>query len=629
MTEASDATRLPLALQDFHQKAIALADLSRLSLNCQDVSVLRSRLCDLNIAKRSMLESSAFTLQEGDALLEKLSTLWQLSSLDSRPGIVKQSVALAIGQVELWLEELHDKRVAVTDLFQLRLEELQELLDATSDLSQIESLLRQRKAFLESLRDLGSSAASCDDLIRGTMTLQSESQDIYDRCSKVARCSHPSAESAALAYAVLEQAADYQRLLDARIALLTQTADFFTHAQNASYRLEQMEREVSNADPVKSGGAVRQLLTDILQDLANLVGEVDRRSECIAADASDDGGAGAGAGAASAGVRAVASQVRSKADNIATLAELKRSQASRGGEALQSFARKLEEVDEWTNAVVVEFLMANSSLGTSHELARKFLERHRELVNKIHMKTFELEGLRGVLKTVADQCSNEETKNVERRMDASNKKLTELMADISKRLAVSEQLVKFLKLFEQVQKELGQMEGNLSRTGGQSLEWSDYGESWLCIQQLLTQFSHVGKNCTEDMAGADGDEYLDKGSATALIEKCIARINQTQNKVSDLRKGHELRSQEGKRLDEEWDSIDREKRESIHFSASIDGELFPMVNPEDVHQPDIVCRKLEEKMSVMSKHDSLLPVGRVPARNAYLRPRRNKRKTRY
>ena len=93
-------TRRPRALQDFHQKAISLADLSRLSLpSHQDVSALRSRLCDLSIAKRAMLESSAFALQEGDALLEKLSALWQLSSLDSRPGIIKQSVALAIGRV--------------------------------------------------------------------------------------------------------------------------------------------------------------------------------------------------------------------------------------------------------------------------------------------------------------------------------------------------------------------------------------------------------------------------------------------------------------------------------------------------------------------------------------------------
>ena len=51
-------------------------------------------------------------------------------------------------------------------------------------------------------------------------------------------------------------------------------------------------------------------------------------------------------------------------------------------------------------------------------------------------------------------------------------------------------------------------------------------------------------------------------------------------------------------LDEEWDSIDREKRESILISSHIDGELFPVINPDNVHQPDIVFRRLEEKISV-------------------------------
>ena len=512
-------------------------------------------------------------------------------------------------QVELWLEELHDKRVAVTDLFQLRLEELLELLNATYDLSQIESLIREKKSLLESLCDLGSSVASCDDLIRGTMTLQSESQDIYERCLKVARCSPPSADNTARAYAVLEQAADYQRSLDARIALLTQAEDFFNHAQSASYALEQIEREIRNADPVKNGASVTQFLTDVFRDLANLVCEVERRSECIVADT------GGEEGSASAGVRATASLIRSKADNIGTLAEIKRSQASRGGEALQSFAKKLGEVDEWTNAVVVQFLKANSSLGSSLDSARKFLERHRELVNTIHMKTFELEGLRGALKTIAEQCSNEETKNVEQRMEASNKKLTDLMADISKRLALSEKLVKFLKLFEQVLKEMGHLEADLVRDGGQSLEQSGYEESWLYIQQIHTQLDQVGKNCTEDIAGADGDEYLDRGSAVALIVECSVRIEQMRSKVNELRECQEVKSHEGTRMDEEWNSIDREKRESIHLSSLIDGELFPVIN-ENVNQPDIVCRKLEEKISVIPKHISPSLARRVQAKIA-------------
>ena len=66
-------------------------------------------------------------------------------------------------------------------------------------------------------------------------------------------------------------------------------------------------------------------------------------------------------------------------------------------------------------------------------------------------------------------------------------------------------------------------------------------------------------------------------------------------------------------LDEEWDSIDREKRESILISSHIDGELFPVINPDNVHQPDVVFRRLEEKISVSFQTNFCLwkPVGRM------------------
>ena len=380
--------------------------------------------------------------------------------------------------------------------------------------------------------------------------------------------------------------------------MLTRAADFFRHAQNSTYRMDQIEREVRNADAIKNGGAVRESLTNTLRDLDDLVGEVDRRAAgCIALAETSASGDAASAG--SAGVQGVASVIRAKADNLRTLAELKRSQASRGSHQLDSFVRRLQEVDEWINAAVVEFLRNNTSPGTSHDSARKFLELHRDLVNKIHMKTFELEGLRGALKTIADQCSNEETKNVEQRMDASNKRLTGLCEVISKRLGVSEHLVKFLKLFEQVDKELRQMEGDLSKPAN-SLEQGDHEESWLFIRQLFTQVCHLGKNCTEDIAGVERDEHLDKEGATAFIRECVARVSETQTKVIELRENVELRSKEGKKLDAEWDSIEREKREAVEASARIGGELFPVVNRAIVDEPELACRKLEERISVIT-----------------------------
>ena len=66
--------------------------------------------------------------------------------------------------------------------------------------------------------------------------------------------------------------------------------------------MDQIEREVRNADAIKNGGAVRESLTNTLRDLDDLVGEVDRRAAgCIALAETSASGDAASAGSAGGG----------------------------------------------------------------------------------------------------------------------------------------------------------------------------------------------------------------------------------------------------------------------------------------------------------------------------------------
>jgi hypothetical protein len=46
-----------------------------------------------------------FSNQEGEALLEKLERLWELTSIDSRPDFLRPSISRAIGQVRYYLRD--------------------------------------------------------------------------------------------------------------------------------------------------------------------------------------------------------------------------------------------------------------------------------------------------------------------------------------------------------------------------------------------------------------------------------------------------------------------------------------------------------------------------------------------
>ena len=62
---------------------------------------IRNTISALNGAKKAMLESSVYALQEGEALLDKLNQLWIQSSSDQRTDFKKESISLAIEQVSL------------------------------------------------------------------------------------------------------------------------------------------------------------------------------------------------------------------------------------------------------------------------------------------------------------------------------------------------------------------------------------------------------------------------------------------------------------------------------------------------------------------------------------------------
>ena len=81
--------------------------LERICRNCVEDNIsspnaLKEARNALNHAKKAMLESSVFALQEGESLLEKLNQLWIQSSIDARTEFKKESISLAIEQVKAW-----------------------------------------------------------------------------------------------------------------------------------------------------------------------------------------------------------------------------------------------------------------------------------------------------------------------------------------------------------------------------------------------------------------------------------------------------------------------------------------------------------------------------------------------
>ena len=105
-------------------------------------------------------------------------------------------------------------------------------------------------------------------------------QTISDRCAaaiKIAQEVDSPMEPSVKAYNLLEQAAEYQQMLELRAGALTQAESFFQMAQSANYQLDQLEMQVRNVDPVKNAQNAKLVLESTYKTLESVMVNVNER----------------------------------------------------------------------------------------------------------------------------------------------------------------------------------------------------------------------------------------------------------------------------------------------------------------------------------------------------------------
>lgn len=266
--------------------------------------------------------------------------------------------------------------------------------------------------------------------------------------------------------------------------------------------------------------------------------------------------------------------------------------------AIRSFSSKLEELDIWTKGSGLHFVDANRDFGNTYESSRKFLDVHQELLNQVHMKCFELEGLKGALKTITDSCPNDEVKNLQDLICKLHAKLQTLKKLLDIRITIAEKYTKFHKLCNQLTKEMEHLENQLTTTT--ITKESKFEDSRLLIQQLYLQVYNLGKNTMEDVQKMY-DEFIDKSSTIECIQSIINKLNEKQSQIIDMWKKLDSKFKEGKKVDEEWLGVVKDANEAILTLKEVDSQLFPILNDADNSTAAKTLNELEERMAKLPK----------------------------
>ena len=215
------------------------------------------------------------------------------------------------------------------------------------------------------------------------------------------------------------------------------------------------------------------------------------------------------------------------------------------------------------------------------------------------MKCYELEGLKGALSTLSPNTSpNATIKEIEELMSNLHSKLQIVKKLLDIRIAIAAKYTKFHKLCQQLEKEMGHLENQLSSSSIQSE--NHFEESRLLIQQLYLQVCNIGKNTMEDVQKMY-DEFIDKSSTIECIQSIINKMNQKQCQIIELWKQLDSKFKEGKKLDEEWLGVVKDANEAIVTLKEVDSQLFPILKGADKCSPSIVLNELEERMTKLPK----------------------------
>ena len=450
-----------------------------------------------------------------------------------------------------------------------------------SQLQDLETLINRKKSDLLKTKDLGTCAATADNLLQDNLLLQDEAAGISERCLNCIKSSESSTtmQSSVKAYTILEQSADYQHLLELRSALLTQSSSYFTYLKSVNYSLDQVEVQLNHANQPNWG--------DILKDMDCMMLETTSQGNSIL-NQSPKG---------SEGIALSLETLKTRMNGLKATCQLKQSQFDRSNEAIRSFTSKLIELEAWITSAGFRFLETNGDFGSGYESAVRFRDSHQDLNNRVHMKSYELEGLRGALKTVAGQCSTDGSRQVEMQMQNLQQKLTQLKQRLDKRIAISDAYVKFHKLCVQVDNEMNVLEHQL-KADNASFSSKHYEESRLLIQQLFLQACNLGKNSGEDIMAMD-DQNVDKDSATDCIQTQIKKLNVKQSSIIEHWKRLDCELKEGQKIEEEWAEITKEVKSSLANFSDIDDQLFPIIR--NVQSSELTLNQIEDKASKMSK----------------------------
>lgn len=493
---------------NFHEKiGICMGKMSALEISCRDtmlpneIEAIQDFLNKFKQLRIEVLASVMVALKEGNELLALLRETAMGGQCDPRPDSIKVEIKKSITQVELWLEELHDRRNDLEQAWQKRKIQLEQCLAFAMlirDINELQHQLERRKEIFDNRHHPLDNETSVSNALTEIIELKLDAVTIRDRALKITRSTEKLSNNSRFdglmgsnkAYTFLHECTEFVDELDNYEELLSRIKEFFEKAERTLIELRRLESETVNS--FRDRTIEKYSLTRLINDIAVLVedplrlghGLLDRvgRSNPEAFE-----------------IEKMVVEIENRRIYLEEFYTQNNLEYMRITETLNEFYENCKNISSWLISVNKAFLITNNSMGKTLDDGKQFLQLHHQLLSDLEIKGTEINLLLVNTSKILESIEQMERDEVEKRVQSLRDTWMRLRTIVENRVDLSTNFIKFMQLADKLSEMFTYVEQILQSPIDES-KLNQLDELWLKIKSAYTQLTDDGNSFIEHIS---------------------------------------------------------------------------------------------------------------------------------
>ncbi|XP_055314991.1 uncharacterized protein LOC129575416 isoform X3 [Sitodiplosis mosellana] len=571
---------------NFHEKiGICLGKMSSLEVACRDtmlpneIEAIQDFLNKFKQLRIDVLASVMMTLKEGNELLATLRETAMGGQCDTRPDSIKVEIKKSLAQVELWLEQLHDRRNELEQAWQTRKTQLEQCLAFAiliRDINELQQQLRRLKGIYDNRKHQLDSEISASNAHAEVVEWKNDAVVIRDRAIKITRSTEKLSSTCRFdnsnnngnnrAYMFLNECTELVEDLDNYEELLSKIALFFEKAEKTLTALRQLETESSNL--IKEKMLEKYTLTRLINDTAALVEEPLRLGYALL----DRIGR---SNPEAFSIEKTIVEIENRRIYLEELYSQYNLDYIKITQTLNEFYESCNGISAWLVSVNKAFFTSNNSMGKSLQEGKLFLQLHHQMLSDLEHKGTEINKLLIDTSQILELIEREERDEVDERVQKLRDSWDIVKTIVENRVDLSTNFIKFLQLAEKLAEMFKCVEQILQSTPDES-KLSQIDELWARINSAYTQLKEDGNSFVEHISMVV-DDSLERRTTREYVEQILTDFS--------------LRTLSINSFVENWTTIIRERRDieqilqqimsknelSLISASKLDAQLYPIL----------------------------------------------------